>query len=110
VAAWAHGVFDSSGVGTTLFRRSEKVKHRAVVPYIERLGRQVHFENVALEPHNLAGRDISQSCSCPIQRGSRQVQNRNIPVTLAKEIIDQGGVSTAYVDNACVFGQRCAAN
>jgi hypothetical protein len=39
VAAWAHGVLDSSDVRITLLRRSKKVKHRAVVPDVERLGR-----------------------------------------------------------------------
>jgi hypothetical protein len=110
VAARANGVLDSLDVGITLLRRSKKVKHRAVVPDVERLGRQVHFEDVAFEPRNPAGRDVSHSGSCPIQRGSGQVQNCNVAVTLANEVIDQGGVSTAYVDKACVFGQTCSVN
>ena len=65
----AHGVLDSLDVGITLLRRSKKVKHRAVVPDVERLGRQVHFENVAFEPRNPAGCEVSHSGSCPIQCG-----------------------------------------
>jgi hypothetical protein len=75
VAAWAHGVLDSADVGMTLLRRSEKVKHRAVVPYIERLRWQIYFENVALEPRGPAGCGVSQPGPGTIQRGSRNIQN-----------------------------------
>jgi hypothetical protein len=55
VPAWAHGVLDSTDVRITLLRGRKKVKHRPVVPDVERAPRQLHFENVALEPCNLGG-------------------------------------------------------
>jgi len=100
VAAWAHGVLDSLDVGIALLRRSKKVKHRAVVPDVERLGRQLQFENVTFEPRNPARRDVSHSRSCPIQRGSRQVQNCNVAVTLGNEVVDEGGVVNLSAHNS----------
>jgi len=108
--ARADSVFDCSDISNALVLCGKKVKNCAVVPDVECLARQIYIENVAFKPRNLVRQDVSQSGPCTIQRCSRQIQNRNVSVTLAKKVIDQGGVTTAYVDNARVFGQSCAAN
>jgi len=108
--AGADSVFDCSDISSALVRSGKKVKDRAVVPDVECLARQISIENVAFKPHNLLRKDVSQSGPRTSQRCSRQIQNRNVSVTLAKKVIDQGGVTTAYVDNACVFGHRCTVN
>jgi hypothetical protein len=108
--ARADSVFNCSDIGIALVRSGKKVKNRAVVPDVECLAQQVYLENVAFKPRNLVRQDVSQSGACTIHCCSRQIQNRNVSVTFAKKVIDQGGVTTAYVYNACVFGQSCAVN
>jgi hypothetical protein len=41
LAAWAHGVLDSSDVRILLVRGNKKVKNRAVMPDVEGLPREV---------------------------------------------------------------------
>lgn len=108
--ARADSVFDCSDISNALVRSGKKVKARAVVPDVECLARQIYIEHVAFKPRNLVRQDVSQSGPRTIQRCSREIQNRNVSVTVAKKVIDQGRVTTAYLDNACGFGHSCTVN
>jgi hypothetical protein len=87
--AVADSVFDCSDISNALVFSGKKVKNRAVVPDVKCLARQICIENVAFKPCNLVRQDVSQSGPCTIQRRSRQIQNRNVSVTLAEKVIDQ---------------------
>ncbi len=76
------------------------MKYGAVVPDVigERL--ELRFRDIRSEPVD-ALRGWSQSLPGYVDGGLRDVQDGDVLVSAREEIIDQRGLTTAYVDDGC---------
>jgi hypothetical protein len=70
-----YGVQDRKNIALTLARIDKEVKHSAIMPYVERVGWQIGLADISTKPVNaLSG--FSEPCSCYIQRGLGDIQDR----------------------------------
>src|ERR1039458_3350911 len=74
------------------------MKNCAVVPHIVRRRRQVHLSNVRHQPTEPLRR-LAQSFSVRIDRGLRNVEDRDVRIAPREQVVYQGGLTTADVDD-----------
>ena len=67
-------------IGAALLRRDQEVKHRAIVPYVEGMLRQIRPRNVGAKPAH-SGAGFPQSCSCNVQGGLGNIEDRQVLVS-----------------------------
>lgn len=84
-------------IARPLGRLGQKVKHCAVVPQVEAARRPKlgHVGFVPLYPF----RPASQAPPRVLERGSRDVENREVPVSGVEQMIDERGRSRADIDD-----------
>ena len=86
----------------------EEMKDRAIVPDVKVLVRQNSVEDVPFQPCDATSRGVSQAVACPIDRGSRQIEDCDVGVTPCNELVHQEGISTADVQDLRIFGKARA--
>src|SRR5690606_29808183 len=89
---------DLLDIALLILVRSQKVKHRAIMPDINTCLRQPDLQHIGLKPADIAG-VRTQPLSRPFERSARQIQHRKFAVTLHKEIINETGGTSASVNN-----------
>jgi len=109
VAARLHGVEYAVNVGGPVFRRRQKMKHRAIVPHVVGVRSEGDLRDIGLEPVNPWG-TRTQSAPGRFQCGTGQVENGDIAKSVVQQVIDECRCAPAHVDNRTVGGYAGGAN
>lgn len=98
MASLLHGAGGLADVSGTVTWGSEKMKDGAVMPHIVSRGFQRDLRNVPNEPTD-ALRGSTQSFPVRVDGSLRNIQNRDVLVSVSEKIVDQSGFSPADIDN-----------
>ncbi len=107
ITARPDGVQHALDVGGSLLRTRQEVKHGAVVPHIDGLRRQSNLGDVCLHPVNVFRRrpkPLLRYFECNL----RNIQNGDVPVSSRHQIVHEGRLAGAHVNNRCQASSRCA--
>src|SRR5678815_1435982 len=81
-------VLHSFNIARPVFGKREKVKHRAVMPDIIKTVWQLDLGDVSYQPGNFRG-ESPKPLLCNLKRSRRYIQNRDILISVGKQIIYQ---------------------
>jgi len=98
ITALADRVQNAPDVGGPLLRSGQEVKHGAIVPYIDGLRRQSNTGHVCLHPVNVR-RGWPQPVLSHVECNLRNIQNGNVPVSSRDQIVYEGRLAAAHVNN-----------
>jgi len=85
-------------VGSTLFRRHQKMKHPSVVPDVVRARLEFGYCHVGNKPTNLLGR-YPDSFLANVDSSLRNIQDRNVLVAAREKIVDERGFASTYFND-----------
>lgn len=96
-------------VGSAVSGIGEKMEDSSIMPHIVHPPWEYRAENIGLEPRNMR-RALAQPVLRHSQRGSRNVEHRQVPVIVVKEIIDQRRGTAADINDMRIQTRSDTAN
>jgi hypothetical protein len=98
VAPGFNSLGNSLHVGSSLRRGRQEVKHGAVMPDVIGMCGENGLRHIRHNPRNLV-RNAAKPCLRDIDRGLRDVKNRQIVVAVCQQIVDKRGFASTNVDD-----------